>query len=228
MLEFAHKDMSGRAELLAGDWPEPGGTLLGIGAAPGALGQACAFLMAWPERVRVMAINASIASWPCGLDFAATMHPAFLRSRPSPAADIPWLTARELAGRPMPGHVFGPDAHEGVTVRMNHDFAVASSGMLPVLVGRFVLGCERVVLAGVDLSAPGYAEVYLPLWRKASAIGLLDNVHCVTPGPVAELCAPLPANFSLSLPTTPQAGGSGALPLGTACRSGKRTGGSAA
>ncbi len=165
--------------------PAPGGILLAVGAAPGGTCEAAAYRRAHPD-VRVCACNAAIVGWPCDLEFAVSLHARFLGVVAPAGFDAPWLTSRERAGFDAPGCVASSRAEAGVDMVLTSNGPVGGSGMLMVLLGHY-LGCERIVLAGVALSKPGYMDAFFNRWRMARTAGLLDNVRCLTPGPIRDL-----------------------------------------
>ena len=168
-----------------GGQPTTGGVLLGIGSAPGCVEEAAWFLSEEPG-VRVCAINDAISAWPGDLEFAASGHAQFLSETAGHGRERSWLAERSARCGSVPQWVVSTQEAEGVNLIIENQFPLASSAMLMVLLGLH-LGCERIVLAGVALSRPGYRESFLHLWRGAARDGLLDRVRCLTPGPVQDL-----------------------------------------
>lgn len=178
--------------------PLPGGIVLGIGCAPGAVAAGREVLAAIP-RARVMAVNDAIGSqgssgvdraetWPCDLEFAGSAHGGHLAG---------WLEGRGLDGLNRPAHVVSlfEDHVDSVTILLRElNFSPGSSGMLPVLLGNFVLKAAAVVLCGVALR-DRYAR-YLKAWREARGLGLLGNVYSATPSALLDegLARPWTAN----------------------------------
>jgi len=160
-----------------------GETLVVIGCAPSGVRDAVSFLSEYPAAW-TMAVNAAIADWPGWLDFAATLHPECLRERTSLDRLAPWITERTAAGRNRP-FAFGPHPACGVNIPLHISAPLGSSGMFAALVG-VVMGFSQVVLAGVTLDRPDLAP-YLDIWEAAAARGWLDNVCCITPGPLADM-----------------------------------------
>jgi hypothetical protein len=165
--------------------PAPGGILLAVGAAPGGIEEAAGYLRTHPQA-RVCACNAAIVRWPLAMEFAASAHARFLALDTPDGHAGPWLDCRARHGLAAPERVVSTRSEVGVDMVMHCAFPLASSAMLMVLLGR-MLRCERVVLAGVDLSAPGYRAAFFDRWRIALRDGLLDTVRCLTPGPVQDL-----------------------------------------
>jgi hypothetical protein len=141
-----------------------GGTLLGIGTAPG-----------WRETAEAYM---AIAEWPWGLNWSGSLH---WRNLPG------WIEARRNSGFGGPGVVCscGTEMRELVDVSFNPwNLPVGSSGFLPVVVGHVLQGADRIVLAGVVLGER--YERYRRCWRKAAEAGWTENVYMLQPGPLVE------------------------------------------
>lgn len=198
--------------LAAGSFPARAGLLLGLGSAPGWLPAGLAFAYAHPDCL-AMAVNDAIADWPLPLDFAGSYHAAMLAEMRPGNKDLPWLACRARAGLPAPSWGVAEAPHHGVTLRLEiSGLPIASSGILPVLVGK-ALHVGAVVLAGVELTGQ-HGEKYLDIWRRAKAAGLLVDVYTVSGGPLRDLglVAPWPGNVPVSVSSL-AAPGRGACPV---------------
>jgi len=205
----------GLRKISAGSLPARAGLLLGLGSAPGWLEDGRAFAAEHPD-CPVMAVNDCIAEWPGRLDFAGSYHAAMLAEMRPGNKSLPWIACRARAGFSAPAWVVSEAPHSGVNLLLEiSGLSIASSGILPVLVGK-ALGIRAVVLAGVELSG-GHGERYLDVWRKAAAKGLFEDVYTISGGPLRDLglVAPWPGDRFVSAPSLHEsgpAGGSGALP----------------
>jgi hypothetical protein len=192
--------------LAGGSIPARAELLLGLGSAPGWLDAGLDFACAHPDSL-FMAVNDAIADWPLHLDFAGSYHAAMLAEMRPGRKPLPWLACRKGANFPTPDWVVAEAPHHGVTLRLEiSGLPIASSGILPVLVGK-ALHIKAVVLAGVELSG-SYGERYLEVWRKAAAQGLLEGVYTLSGGPLRDLgLLPLwPGNVPVSPSSLPTPG----------------------
>lgn len=110
-----------------------------------------------------IAVNDMIGAWAGNLDIAATLHPEFLHR---------WLNERRRNGFNEPqtwAHkASGPNGKVEARIDRTTDDWGGSSGLFAVKVA-LECGCDRIVLAGVPMSADG-AHFFDPAkWEEANA-----------------------------------------------------------
>lgn len=122
---------------------------------------AAAFDLFRPDMV--IAVNDMIGSWPDYLDIAASLHPEKLHI---------WLNERRHNGFNEPqtwAHkASGPNGKVEARIDRTTDDWAGSSGLFAVKVA-LKCGCDRVVLAGVPMSADGAHFFDAEPWQEASA-----------------------------------------------------------
>jgi hypothetical protein len=180
--------------------------LLGVAGGPGGLHHALAFFGRHGGRLQVMAVNDRIGPmgsggqarreyWPERLDVAGSAHAGLLHS---------WLEGRELAGLNRPAHVVAVQESEAATCTVRPlNFCLGSSGMLPVVAGRLLMGCRAVILAGVSMGGR-YGRRYLRAWNQARSMGLLAHVYHLGPSRLVDegILRAAPERFQITLEAT--------------------------
>lgn len=110
-----------------------------------------------------IAVNDMVGSWPGHLDIAATLHPEKLHI---------WLNERRRNGFNEPetwAHkASGPNGKVEARVDRTTDDWAGSSGLFAVKVA-LECGCDRIVLAGVPMSAEGAHFFNAAPWQEANA-----------------------------------------------------------
>jgi len=110
-----------------------------------------------------IAVNDMIGAWAEHLDIAATLHPEFLHR---------WLNERRRSGFNEPqtwAHkASGPNGKVDARIDRTTDDWAGSSGLFAVKVA-LECGCDRIVLAGVPMSADGAHFFDAAKWKEANA-----------------------------------------------------------
>ena len=110
-----------------------------------------------------IAVNDMIGAWAGHLDIATTLHPEFLHR---------WLNERRRNGFNEPqtwAHkASGPNGKVEARIDRTTDDWAGSSGLFAVKIA-LECGCDRIVLAGVPMSADGAHFFDAAKWKEANA-----------------------------------------------------------